>query len=45
MDDAGWHDAALAIEICVQTLLDEVNIKITYQMPKSPETNLIDIGV
>ena len=37
--------ATLAIEACAKTLLGELSIKATYQVPNSPKASLLDLRV
>ena len=45
MDNAGGHGTKDAIAEYVQDLKDDHNIEIIWQVPRSPETNLLDLGV
>jgi hypothetical protein len=45
MDNAGGHGTSEAIEKYTQMLKDEYNIEIIHQVPRSPETNLLDLGI
>ena len=45
IDNDGGHGTVLEIEIYKKTSLDKFNIKIIHQVPNSPETNLLDLGV
>ena len=44
MDNAGGHGTSEAIDEYTNRLL-EYNVKIIWQVPRSPETNLLDLGV
>ena len=43
--NAGIYGTILVIETHTKMLLDEFNIKIIHQVPNSPETNLLHLGV
>ena len=45
MDNAGGHENSDAIISYTKTLKDEFNIKIIHQVPRSPYTNVLDLGV
>ena len=45
MDNAGGHGTNVAIESYSKTLLDDYNIEIIFQIPRSPYTNVLDLGV
>jgi len=45
MDNAGGHGTDEAIEEYRKMLLDDFNIEIIHQVPRSPYTNLLDLGV
>jgi len=45
MDNAGGHGTDAAIEEYTQMLLTDFNIEIIHQVPRSPYTNLLDLGV
>jgi hypothetical protein len=45
MDNAGGHGTSEAIKTYTQMLMDEYNIEIFLQVPRSPETNLLDLGI
>ena len=45
MDNAGGHGTNEAITSYSKTLLDDFNIEIIFQIPRSPYTNVLDLGV
>ena len=45
MDNAGGHGTNDTIEEYKQLLLDNYNIILIHQVPRSPYTNLLDLGV
>jgi hypothetical protein len=45
MDNAGGHGTEAAIAEYTKILLDEYNIEIIHQCPRSPETNVLDLGI
>ena len=45
MDNAGGHGTAEAIAEYTRVLKEEFNIKIIHQIPRSPETNVLDLGI
>ena len=45
MDNAGGHGTKNAIEEYTNNLLTEFNIKVIFQVPRSPYTNVLDLGV
>ena len=45
MDNAGGHGTKDAIEAYVDGLKEEHNVVVVWQIPRSPETNLLDLGV
>jgi hypothetical protein len=45
MDNAGGHGTFEAVEQCTRNLLENYNIEIIHQPPRSPETNPLDLGV
>ena len=45
MDNAGGHGSKDAIATYTKTLEDEYNIEIIHQIPRSPYTNVLDLGV
>ena len=45
MDNAGGHGTNEAIATYTKTLEDEYNIEIIFQIPRSPYTNVLDLGV
>ena len=45
MDNAGGHGTVEAIETYTKHLMDKYNIQIVHQVPRSPETNLLDLGI
>ena len=45
MDNAGGHGTKDAIEEYVNDLKQVHNVVIIWQVPRSPETNLLDLGV
>jgi len=45
MDNAGGHGTDKAVENYTKELFDEFNIKVVQQVPRSPETNVLDLGV
>ena len=45
MDGAGGHGTAEAIEKYTKALKDAHNIVIVLQVPQSPETNVLDLGI
>ena len=45
MDNAGGHSTAGCIDEYVDLLKDKYNVIVRHQEPRSPETNLLDLGV
>ena len=45
MDNAGGHGTKDAIDECVLALKNDHNVIVTHRIPRSPETNLLDLGV
>jgi len=45
MDNAGRHGTIEAIEEYTRILADEYNIDIVHQIPWSPDTNVLDLGI
>jgi hypothetical protein len=45
MDNAGGHGTDLAIAQYTGILLNEYNVEVVWQVPRSPETNMLDLGV
>ena len=45
IDNVGGHGNVPEIKTYKKTSLDKFNIKIIHQVPNSPETNLLDLGV
>jgi hypothetical protein len=45
MDNAGGHGTIEAIEEYTKILKEEFNIEIVHQVPRSPETNCLDLGI
>ena len=45
MDNAGGHGTKECIESYVKLLKDKYNIIIKHQIPQSPETNVLDLGI
>ena len=45
MDNAGGHGTDNAIIECTNVLKEKHNIEIIHQVPRSPYTNLLDLGV
>jgi hypothetical protein len=45
MDNAGGHGTKDAIEWYERELKDRYNVLIIHQVPRSPETNLLDLGI
>jgi hypothetical protein len=45
MDNAGGHGTVEAIAQYTAILKDEFNIEIVHQIPRSPETNTLDLGI
>ncbi len=45
MDNVGGHGMIEAIEQYTRHLLENYNIEIIHQPPRSPETNPLDLGV
>ena len=45
MDNAGGHGTHQTIEEYRNMMLHQYNIKLFHQIPNSPETNLLDLGV
>ena len=45
MDNAGGHGSNVAIATYRKDLLDNYNIEIIFQIPRSPYTNVLDLGV
>ena len=44
MDNAGGHGTKEAIEQYSKDLLEKYNIEIIFQVPRSPYTNVLDLG-
>ena len=45
MDNAGGHGTKTAVGDYTKQLLDKHNIEIIQQVPRSPETNVLDLGI
>ena len=45
IDNAGGHGTATCVSNYKQMLKDEYNIELIHQVPNSPETNILDLGV
>ena len=45
MDNAGGHGTKECVDKYVEMLQDEHNIIVIHQCPRSPETNILDLGV
>ena len=45
MDNAGGHGSNVAIATYRQDLLDKYNVEIIFQIPRSPYTNVLGLGV
>ena len=45
MDNAGGHGTDVAIALYTGILLDQFNVEVVWQVPRSPETNMLDLGV
>ena len=45
MDNAGGHGKKHVVEKYVATLKDDYNVIIRHQRPRSPATNMLDLGV
>ena len=45
MDNAGGHGTDEAVNQYTKKLLDDHKIKIVQQVPRSPETNVLDLGI
>ena len=45
MDNAGGHGTNKAVEQYTQDLREKYKIEIVHQIPRSPYTNLLDLGV
>lgn len=45
MDNAGGHGTDQAVQQYTKQLLDEHGIEIIQQVPRSPETNVLDLGI
>ena len=45
MDNAGGHGTDEAVDQYTKQLLDDHKIKIVQQVPRSPETNVLDLGI
>lgn len=45
MDNAGGHGTSSTITEYTQLLLDKYNVILIHQVPRSPYTNLLDLGV
>jgi len=45
MDNAGGHGTEEAIQEYTRILKEKYNIKIIHQCPRSPETNVLDLGI
>ena len=44
MDNAGGHDKIEVTKAYVEKLEKDYNITVVWQVPHSPETNLLDLG-
>ena len=45
MDNAGGHGSNEAVEKCTEDLKNKCKIEIIQQVPRSPETNVLDLGI
>ena len=45
MDNAGGHGANEEIDEYVRMLNEKWNIKVIFQVPRSPYTNVLDLGI
>jgi len=45
MDNAGGHGTVEAIAEYTEVLQQEFNIQIVHQIPRFPETNILDLGI
>ena len=45
MDNSGGHGTNKAIEQYRNMLIEKYNIHILFQIPRSPYTNVLDLGV
>ena len=45
LDNAGGHDTKEAIDKNIKTLKDDFNVILVHQRPRSPATNMLDLGV
>jgi hypothetical protein len=45
MDNAGGHGTNEAKQAYVGILSEEFNVQVIWQVPRSPETNMLDLGV
>jgi hypothetical protein len=45
MDNAGGHGTDVAIQQYTAILLDQFNVQVVWQVPRSPETNMLDLGI
>jgi hypothetical protein len=45
MDNAGGHGTEEAIKKCTDILKTEFDIEIIHQVPRSPKTNVLDLGI
>ena len=43
--DNGGHGTDIAIEQYTTTLKNDYNVEVVWQVPRSPETNMLDLGV
>ena len=45
MDNAGGHGSNEAVEKYTEDLKNKYKIEIIQQVPRSPETNVLDLGI
>jgi len=45
MDNAGGHGTEASIQQYTAILRDQFNVQIVWQVPRSPETNMLDLGI
>lgn len=45
MDNTGGHDTGDVIKEYITILKDKHNVIVVFQVPRSPYTNLLDLGV
>eukprot|EP00957_Ditylum_brightwellii_P026231 1984162-Ditylum_brightwellii.AAC.1 len=45
MDNAGGHGTDETVDWCVKLLKDKYNVKNIHKILRSPETNILDLGI